>query len=210
MKLNFSLIKQLWYFWRYVVHDFMNDGCAYRAAALTFTSLLALVPLMVVSFKIFSVFPAFSAIGEEIQYYIFTNFIASAGQEIQLYLENFSHQAARLSMVGLAFLVITALVMMQTIEQALNRIWKVKIARRGLSAFFRYWTVLTLAPLLIAFSIILTSYLFNLSFFSEGFHKTFLLSLTPSLFTLIGFLLLYLFNVYDPTTFRRPGASRTI
>ncbi len=185
-------LKKFWLFCSYIAQNFLKDSCLDRAASLTFTSLLSLVPLMVVGFAILSVFPMFSTFGDKVQDFIFTNFIASSGEVIQEYLKDFSEQAMRLSILGLIFLVITAVLLMFSIEQALNSIWRVKIGRRGFSAFFRYWAVLTFSPFLIGIGIIISTYLFSLPVFSDSIEHIKLLKLIPSLFTCIGFLILYM------------------
>ena len=193
-RLNTTLLrygKQSLYFSLHVLRSFIQDGCTYRAAALTFTSLLAMVPLIVVSFKILSIFPAFHDLGNQIQNFVFDNFVTSASKVIQGYLQTFTQQATQLSMVGIIFLLITAIMMMFTIEQALNNIWRIKTGRKGLSAFFRYWAVLTLTPLLIGFSLVISSYLLSLPFISSEQTGKSLLGLMPVIFILIGFTVLY-------------------
>ena len=53
-----------------VWRNFIQDGCLYRASALTFTSLLALVPLMVVGFTVLGAIPEFRRYGQVIQNFI--------------------------------------------------------------------------------------------------------------------------------------------
>ena len=56
-------------------HRFNAANCPYRASALTFTSLLSLVPLMTVSFAILSAFPEFKKLSAILQDFIFANFV---------------------------------------------------------------------------------------------------------------------------------------
>jgi len=160
MKIHRSLKKHI---------DFIGDiilrfnavGCSYRAAALSFTSLLSLVPLLTVSFVMLAAFPEFKAVAQTIQNFIFNNFVATAGQTIQHYLASFVENAAQLSAISLCFLFVTAVSLLFLLEQTLNAIWQVRTPRRWLSAFFLYWTILTLSPILIGVSFVATSHLIS-------------------------------------------------
>jgi len=66
-------------FGRFLVRRFMADQGPQSAAALTYTTLFAVVPMMTVTFAMLSAIPAFKGFGEQIQFYIFNNFIPSTG-----------------------------------------------------------------------------------------------------------------------------------
>ena len=170
---------------------FFEDGCTYRAAALTYTSLLSLVPLMTVSFAIFAAFPVFRDLSSQIQNFIFSHFIAASGEVIQQYLAKFVAQTKNLSAIGSVFLVVTAVLMMFNMEQAFNAIWKVKSRRKGLTTFMTYWAVLTLSPIFIGISIILSTYLTNLPFVSTAAQTFNFLAIFPFILNLLFFMLLY-------------------
>lgn len=140
-------------FARFVIQHFAQDNCTYIASALAFTSLLAIVPLMSVSFAVFSSFPVFQKLTEPVQSFIFENFVPSTGKVIQTYLQQFASQVSKLSIWGFIFLIITALLVMFTIERAMNKIWHVDVSRRGVSAFLLYWAILSLAPVLLGMSL---------------------------------------------------------
>lgn len=175
----------------FVVNHFIEDDCTYRASALTFTSLLAIVPLMSVGFAILSTFPVFADLREPVQNFIFENFVPATGKVLQEYLQLFTHQVSRLSIIGVIFLFITALLVMYTIEASMNKIWRVTNARRGVSAFLLYWAILSLAPFLLGLSLAASSYFFSLPFTQAYAEPSRLLKLAPLLFSLIGFTFLY-------------------
>lgn len=186
-----EFIQILSRFFYIVYHRFVDDGCAYRAAALTYTTLLSLVPLMTVSFAIFSAFPVFSQISSQIQDFIFSHFVAASGQVVQEYLTRFVSQTKNLSALGSAFLVITAILMMFNMEQAFNAIWKVSSRRKGIATFLLYWAILTLSPILIGLSIIVSSYLTQVSIISSTAHHIGLIAALPFLLNLVFFTLIY-------------------
>ncbi len=155
-------IQQLYSFCHYVLCRFKNDGCFYRASALTFTNLLAIVPLMFVVLSTLSAFPLFENLSNNVQNFIFENFVPSAGQVVKKYVLDFVDKTSNLSFVGLAFLILTAILMLYTIEQALNNIWRVHRHRRGVSTFMLYWAILTLTPILLGIGFGLSTYVLSL------------------------------------------------
>ena len=122
-------------FLRYLWRRYGEDGCVHRAAALTYMSLFALVPLMTVMYAVAAMVPAFNAVGDQIQDYLFTNLVPASGTEIQGYMVKFSDQAKNLTGAGIAFLIITAILMLRSIENTFNTIWRTERARGGAAAF---------------------------------------------------------------------------
>jgi len=148
-------------FVRLVLHRFVEDRCQRVAGALSFTTLLAIVPLTAVTVSVLSMFPVFSSWMNVIQEFIYSNFVPAAGDVVEKYLTQFAAKAGRLTAVGIAFLVLTSVLLMATIEQAFNDIWRVRLTRKIVYRFLAYWALLTLGPILIATSLILTTNLFT-------------------------------------------------
>ena len=159
---------RLWQFTWQVLKRFEQDRCQRLAGSLSFTTLLAIVPLTAVTVAVLSLFPVFSTWMSVIQDFIYSNFVPAAGEAVQKYLTQFAGKAGRLTAVGLLLLAVTALMLMATIEQAFNDIWRVKITRRLARRFLTYGALLTLGPILAAASLALTSKLFALSFFGRA------------------------------------------
>ncbi len=161
-------LRSLWQFSFQVLKRFEQDRCQRVAGSLSYTTLLAVVPLTAVTIAVLSLFPVFSTWMSVIQDFIYSNFVPSAGEAVQKYLAQFAGKAGRLTAVGLLFLAVTAILLMATIEQAFNDIWRVKNTRKLLNRFLTYWALLTFGPLLVAGSLTLTSKLFALSFFGHA------------------------------------------
>ena len=188
------LLAQLRAFIRLTVNEFRHHEGPQNAAALTFNTLLSLVPLMAVSLAVFYAFPVADRVQETIQNFLFENFVPTSGEVLQEHLQAFSDKASQLSGTGFAFLILVALLMMGTIDRALNTIWEVRRKRRPLNQFLTYWAVLTLGPVLIGVSVLATSYLISLPFLSEaaasGLGRR-LLGLTPVVASMLAFSLMY-------------------
>ncbi|MEK2659190.1 YihY family inner membrane protein [Pseudomonas aeruginosa] len=181
-------------FARFLAHRFVTDKAPNSAAALTYTTLFAVVPMMTVMFSMLSLIPAFHGMGESIQTFIFRNFVPSAGEAVETYLKSFTTQARHLTWVGVVFLAVTAFTMLVTIEKAFNEIWRVRQPRRGVGRFLLYWAILSLGPLLLGAGFAVTTYITSLSLLHgpdalPGAET--LLGLMPLAFSVAAFTLLY-------------------
>jgi len=142
---------------------FIEDRCAQIASSLTFTTLLALVPIITVVLTIVSAFPVFESLIENLQRFLIHNIMPESVSAITTYAAEFSDNATQLTAVGIAFVAVTALMLMITIDRAFNSIWRVSRPRSLLQRILVYWTVLTIGPLFVGASLSLTSYLIRLS-----------------------------------------------
>lgn len=129
------------------------------AGSLTFTTVLALVPMLTIAFAIFTAFPLFNTFRASLEAYFIKSLMPKAISDTVLgYLNQFASKATRLSAIGAVGLVLTTLAMMLTIDRAFNRIWRVRVQRPLIQQGLVYWAILTLGPLLIGGSITITSF----------------------------------------------------
>ncbi|WP_405120674.1 YihY family inner membrane protein [Pseudomonas leptonychotis] len=187
-------VNDLWDFWRFLLQRFIADQGTSNAAALTYTTLFAVVPMMTVTFSMLSAIPAFQDTGEQIQSFIFRNFVPSAGEALQQYLRDFTTQARQLTWIGVVVLAATAFWMLVTIERTFNTIWRVRQPRRGVSSFLLYWAILSLGPLLLGGGFAISTYFTSLSLISGPdalLGAQALLKFMPLLFSVAAFTLLY-------------------
>lgn len=183
-------------FGRHLWQQFREDRSFESAGALSYTSLLALVPLMAVMFGVISAFPVFDRWAGELEDYIFANFVPASGDVVHEYINEFVGRTAGLTGAGTVFLIATAILLMSTIEQSLNRIWRVRTVRRPANRLVIYWAVLTLGPLLVGASLVLTSYLAALPLLApelmRGLLEELILKAAPFLVALIAFTLVFI------------------
>jgi len=152
------------HFSQYVAGKFKHDKCTQMAASLTFDTLLSLVPLITIALTLFSAFPLFANFSEQIKHFLLSNMLPeTGGKMISHYVEQFAESASKLTAVGLIFLALTGMLVMVTIDNAFNTIWRVSKPRPLYKRVLVYWSVLTLAPVLIGGSLSLTSWLVGLS-----------------------------------------------
>ncbi len=178
---------------RHVWQHFREDRCFEEAASLGYTSLLAMVPLLAVIFGIVAAFPVFADWSANLKSFIFSNFMPSASEQLENYLQTFLASVSSLTLPGTVFLIITALLLMFRIEVAFNRIWRVDRSRTLTNRVVMYWAVLTLGPLLIGSAIALSAQSFinpilEQNEFAPVWHRLGALLLSWTVFTLIFYL----------------------
>ena len=95
-----------------------NDTILRVSSSLSYTSLIALVPLLAIALAIFSAFPVFADVREQLQEVLLKNFIPSIGEEISSYFDQFINATAKLTTVGVVGLAVTAILLLSKIGRA--------------------------------------------------------------------------------------------
>jgi membrane protein len=197
MRKLFKKIPELYpiHFMGLLVARFRQDRCVDMASSLTFTTLLSLVPLITIVLTFFSAFPQFADFSEHAKNIILQNMLPETGGKIiSRYMEQFAENAARLTAVGIVFLAITSMLLIYSIDNAFNTIWRVSRQRTVLQRVLVYWAVLTLAPLLMGGSLSMTSWLIGMSvgnFNHLPVTVVWLLKVVPLLLATLAFAFLF-------------------
>lgn len=172
-----------------------EDNIAVSAGHLAYVTLLSLVPFIMVTFTIMSAFPAFASVRSKLEHFIFSNFVPTASDVVHKYMTDFVGNASQMSAIGILSLLVVALLLISNVDKTLNRIWRTQSDRPIIYTFAIYWMVITLGPMLIGSSVIVSSYLTGLAAFTEEYTPglgTFLLSLVPSGAAMLAFAILYM------------------
>ncbi|WP_339723488.1 virulence factor BrkB family protein [uncultured Paraglaciecola sp.] len=172
-----------------------KDKITVSAGHLAYVSLLSLVPFIMVFFTILSAFPAFAEARGDLEELIFSSFVPTAGDQVQTYMSEFVGNASGMGAIGILSLVIVALMLISNIDKTLNSIWQSKSERPLIFTFAIYWMVLTLGPLLMGFSVIMSSYLVGLATYAEEYTAgltTTLLKTLPFLTSVFAFFIIYM------------------
>lgn len=167
------------------------------AAALTFVSLFAIVPLMTAGYGMLTIFPQFSGFLDQFHQFVFENFFPAGSGEIERVLTGFATQAKNLTTVGLVMLLVSAISLMFTIEDAFNNVWRVTRVRIG-RRLVAYWLVILLGPILLAVGFLVSSYLLSSRLWVEHVESVFkignlLVSSLPVFLSISAFSLMYYF-----------------
>lgn len=165
-----AALTKIWSFTRYVLRRVGEDRCLQAAGALTYTTLLALVPLAAVGFAIFSAFPGFEDMRGQVENFVFENFAPHTGDAVRAYLSKFLVNTEGLTTVGVLFLILSAVLLLSTIETTFNNIWRSPVRRSWTVRLLAYWAILTLGPLLFGASLSVSSYMWGQMIAAGGEH----------------------------------------
>jgi len=182
---------------RYALRRAGEDRLPQVASSLTFTTVLSLVPILTVAFALFTAFPMFKSFRADIEGYMFSNLVpGNISRPILTYLNQFSTNAKGLTAAGLIGLVVTSVMTMLTVENALNAIWRVRHRRPLAQRVLVFWALVSFGPVLIGASLSVSSYLVSIS---AGYvHKLpfglgVIVGVVPILLSAIAFAMLYVF-----------------
>ncbi len=139
------------------------------AGSLTFTTLLALVPLLTVTVTLTANLPYVAKLIAAVHDFALKNLVPEVGGKlVATYIDQFARNAARLTLIGLAIVGASAVAMFFTIDNVFNDIWRAKRRRSWFARLAAYAALLIAGPLLIGVSLTLTSYLIH---FAHRFER---------------------------------------
>lgn len=138
-----------------------------KSAALAFTSLFAIVPMMTLAYTVLSLVPQLEGSQSQLEEFIFSHFVPESGQEIRTYLTNFSAQAQNLTLPGLVALLVTGYLLIKNVEQIFNTIWSQQHNRRTWMSVLIYWSIILFGPMTLAGLSILATYILSIDVIFE-------------------------------------------
>ena len=148
-----------------VFRRFVDERCAQAAAALSFSTLLSLVPMIAIAVLIIVRLPFAEGLSKALEQFLLANLLPDrAGSIIFKYVGEFTRKTEHLTLVGGFALMATALIQMLTIEHSFNAIWEVRENRPLLRRVAMHLLALLLGPLLFGGSLVLTTYIASASF----------------------------------------------
>ncbi len=163
-----------------------GDALFRVSSALSYTSLLALVPLLSIVLAIFSAFPIFNEFRSIAESFIIKNMLPDTAQDVSEYLTTFISASAKLTAIGSISIVVVAILMLSTIESSFNFIFKVHKQRRVTTKVTLYWTFLTLGPLVLGV-------IFSLRGYLAWNPDAVVNKILPSIITYVGLVMVYVF-----------------
>lgn len=177
-----------------LARQFVRHRCLTSAAALTYTTLLALVPLMTITYLVFSAFPELAVVRAAVEKFLVETFVPHASAALIGKLGEFSARATELGVVSVATFAVFALLALARMESAFNAIWGAPAPRTGMQRLLVYWAALTVGPPLLVGALLATSYLYALPLVTNlnawGARER-LLDLAPDVAVVATFTLLY-------------------
>jgi membrane protein len=154
----------------YALRRFNADGCFAASGALSYTTLVSLVPLAVIALGSLSSFPIFAPVRDQLLGLVMENFVPSIGAQAAWWFRAFADSATQTTAIGAAGIAATSILLLVTVEDQLNLIWRVTAPRPWVQRLLAYWTLITLGPILIGISLSLSTY-FEIAARQAGFGE---------------------------------------
>lgn len=166
------------------IKKFKDPELGHYASSLSFHTILALIPILLITFSIFTKMPSFKDYYEKIQSFIFSSLIPTQQELISQYLNQFMDNTGSMGAVGLIFVLYISVMFFLDYEKIISKLFKTK-TRTIWEALSTYWTMLTMMPL----GLVISFYLSNIA--QELFSKTGV-STSISLLKIVPFLVIWL------------------
>jgi membrane protein len=149
---------------RLTIRRAREQRLAQVAGSLAFATVLSVVPFLAVSFALFTRFPIFNRFETAIEEYLLKSLLPTdMSKTVLKYLSQFAANASGLTLVGALFVLVTAIAMLFTVENALNQIWEVKKGRPFFKRVGLYLLMLAVGPPVLGASLWATSYVLGVS-----------------------------------------------
>ena len=184
----------------YLLRRFHEDRILYYSGYLSYVTLLSMVPLLAVIFSLFSIFPFFEKLKEEVEEFVFRNFVPELGDVVQEQILSFVDNATRMTPFGLIVLLVVALLLLSSIDHTLNQIWRVGKNRGIILSYSIYIVVLISSPVLLGTGLAANSYLVSLGGIEEGSELSAIKLILSSMHFLGSFLFFLLLYIVVPHT----------
>lgn len=130
----------------------INDpSIPHYASSLSFHTILSLIPILLISFSIFTKMPSFEDYYIKIQDFIFNSLMPTQQDVMTTYLNKFLENTGNMGSTGLIFVLYVSIMFFLDYEKIISKIFKTN-KRTLWHALSTYWTILTMMPLGLAIS----------------------------------------------------------
>jgi len=155
----FSKVTNARIFWLQYWRLFFDSQCTRMAASLAYSTLLTLVPLLIILFSILALFPWFHGAGQSVQQFVLKTFIPSYAEEISHQINSFVANMRQLSWYRLIFFFVVSILMIYNLVNTFNRIWGTSIRKHITSSFVWYAIVVLVSPVVLGVLFFIGPYL---------------------------------------------------
>jgi membrane protein len=180
---------------RRVVVRLNSVGWTRAAGSLAFTTLLGLVPLVTVAFAFVAQFPVFQEFLGVLERFLLRYMLPeNARALVQTYVVGLAAEAASLKGVWIVFVVVTAVLVVDTVESEINEIWGIRRKRPLMRRAIVYVVGVTAGPALVGTAITAIMWLLKVSISTVPLQQVAvraILEPLPFVFAAAGFTLLY-------------------
>ena len=166
------------------IWDILDEQVEYYAASLSFYTVFAIIPLLLIVLSIFTSLPTFAEYYENIKGFIFSNLFPTNTDVVSNYIDSFLKNSFKMGVVGFIYILFTSFLFFKNYEFIISQIFHTK-PRKFLDAITIYWTLITLTPIGIIIS-------FYLSHYIQDLLNTSTLTNNINFLTIVPFLIIWL------------------
>ncbi|MFN7093894.1 MAG: YhjD/YihY/BrkB family envelope integrity protein [Burkholderiales bacterium] len=170
-----------------VIYSFFKGEGLNRASSLAYAALISFVPFFISVLSIISLFPIPNKAKTQVEKFILENFLPATGEIIFKYMEIFRSHAKTLSVFSFLLLFLTAVSMINTLSNHIDKLWKIQRPKISFSfAILIDFSLMIIGPLLLSLSLILAPYIAFIKY-----KNTSLLHFLPFIISVLAFALIY-------------------
>ena len=166
---------------------------AHYASSLSFHTILALIPILLITFSIFTKMPSFQSYYEKVQSFIFNSLIPTQQDIVITYMGQFMENTLNMGTLGLLFVLYISVMFFLDYEKIVSKIFEVPM-RSFWEAIATYWTMLTLMPLGLALSLYTSSLAQDVLLYNEVTSSINLLQFSSYFIIWLLFLVMYIIS----------------
>jgi membrane protein len=130
----------------FFIRRLFDDELTYYASSLSFYTIFAIVPLMLIVLTLITNMPSFTEYYEHIKSFLFENLMPVHSEAVTEYIDSFLQNSVRLGVIGMIMIVVASLLFFHNFEYIVNKIFHAK-NRSFWESITTYWTLITLTPL---------------------------------------------------------------
>jgi len=134
---------------RHMLRRFNALHCLTSAAALSFSTLLAIVPLAAIGLAVLAAFPVFTDAGGIFTEFVLRNFTPDANHALLKTFDTLVRNANNITGFGILFLILTSFMLLYEVEMTFSQIWMVQEKRTLIARMTIFWTAMSLGPVII-------------------------------------------------------------
>ncbi|WP_458699636.1 YihY family inner membrane protein [Sulfurospirillum sp. 1307] len=170
-----------------------DPSIAHYASSLSFHTILSLIPILLISFSIFTKMPSFKEHYEKIQHFIFNSLMPAQQESIASYLNKFMENTGSMGSTGLIFVLYVSIMFFLDYEKIISKIFETN--KRSLwQSITTYWTMLTMMPLGLAISFYLSSLINGFLSSNQYTNSINILPILPYLIIWFLFFIMYMIS----------------
>ncbi len=178
-----GILREFYLFFRDFFRDLFDERLGYYASSLSWSTIFAMIPLLVIFLYFFTTLPVFETLYDKVQALLFANLMPTQSQMIMERINTFIANSGKLGLMGALYVIFAAIMFFKNYDFIVNDIFE--LPSRGILKSIRtYLLLLILMPLMIGTS-------FFLSTFIQGYLDQHTITSHIRLYTILPYLIVW-------------------